>query len=242
MPDVLERRISEELPELRMSGESGAKKLSGYFGTYNSRSGDLGGFVEVIKPGAFNRNFGPDTDIRALSHHERPWVIGRTKAGSLKLGQNARGATFEIDPIPDTTYGRDLVVQIESGLVDGMSFAFRTITDNWKVQDGINVRELVDVRLIEVSPVTFPAYPATSVSLRSELEKQGVENADLCAALVRLEKKLDVQERDASLITEYRSIIPERFGEAVEVIVKADKRSTPLDVLQKQLELIKLSL
>lgn len=219
--------------------ESGdGQKLVGYFSVYNSRSVDLGGFVEVVKPGTFNRNFNADRDIRSIFNHDRNWILGRTKAGTLRHSQNAKGAIAECDLI-DTSYARDLAKNVAAGNIDGMSFGFRTLSDNWFVKDGINVRELLDVELLDTSPVTFPAYPATSVTVRSEIQGAGVKELQpLCAALVRLEKKLEIQERDAELITEYRSIIPNRFENIVTEMVTLSRRGTPLDVMRRQVELL----
>ena len=46
-----------------------------------------------------------------------------------------------------------------------MSFAFETVSDKWHTEDGVAVREIHDMRVFEVSPVTFPAYPQTSIEM-----------------------------------------------------------------------------
>jgi hypothetical protein len=73
---------------------------------------------------------------------------------------------MEID-IPDTTIGRDLVVNVDRGDIKGASFGFRTISDDWKTLNGKAHRTLIEAQLRDVSPVTFPAYPDTSVAMRS---------------------------------------------------------------------------
>lgn len=229
--------------ECRMENSDKGKKFLGYFAVYNSRSVDLGGFVEVIKPGAFNRNFGPDADVRSIYNHNRDCILGRTKNGTLRLSGNNKGGLAECDLDERRTYDNDLIISLGRGDIDGMSFGFRTISDNWMVKDGINVRELLDVKLSSADPVTFPAYQATSVSLRSELEGSEVkEMLPLCAALIRLDKKLEIQERDADLIVEYRSVIPGRFEDHVSEITKMSKRAMPLDLMRMQIELLEAEL
>ena len=60
-----------------------------------------------------------------------------------------------------------MLVLIQRGDVTQMSFGFRTISDEFQMVDGEVVRTLKAVRLFDVSPVTFPAYPQTDVAARS---------------------------------------------------------------------------
>lgn len=150
--------------ELRVgSGESGKRVIRGHAAVFNLRSGDLGGFREVIAPGAFARSIRED-DIRALFNHDAGVILGRNRAGTLRLREDTRGLLTEIEP-PDTQAARDVMALIERGDVSQMSFAFRTRKDEWKIEDGITVRTLRDVQVYDVSPVTFPAYPDTDVSV-----------------------------------------------------------------------------
>jgi hypothetical protein len=82
------------------------------------------------------------------------------------MSEDDHGLKIEIDP-PDAQWARDLMTSIERGDVDQMSFGFRTITDSWQLVDGEDIRTLIEVKLFDVSPVTFPAYPDTEVGLRS---------------------------------------------------------------------------
>lgn len=147
----------------------GGNTIVGYASVFNKESENMGFFKETIKPGAFTRTLKENPDIRALLDHQTGKIIARTKAGNLKLKEDDRGLKVEIDPI-DTTDGRDAIEWVKSGVVDGMSFGFRVIEDSWHIKDGINYREIIDVDLYEVSLVAFPAYPDTSVFLRSANE------------------------------------------------------------------------
>ena len=143
--------------------------FSGYAAVYGARSLDLGGFVEVIEPGAFDAAIAED-DVRALINHDRNLVLGRSKAGAgtLSLSSDEVGLRTEIDELPDTSYARDLVELLRRGDVDQMSFGFVTIRDRWETEeDGTELRTLLEARLFDVSPVTFPAYPDTLAEARA---------------------------------------------------------------------------
>ena len=141
--------------------------ITGYAAVYNSDSVDLGFFTEVIRPGAFKRALQESQDVRALLDHQTGKIIGRTKAGNLSLSEDERGLRVELSPI-DTEDGRTAVEWVRSGVVDGFSFGFQTVSDKWGTKGGRAYRELLDVDLFEVSLVAFPAYPATSAGLRAE--------------------------------------------------------------------------
>jgi HK97 family phage prohead protease len=94
-------------------------------------------------------------------------ILGRTKSGTLTHCEDSQGLYCEISP-PDTTVGRDVVESIKRGDLDGMSFGFQFVDESWgKTADGQQLRELREVKLCDVSVVTYPAYPSTSVAMRS---------------------------------------------------------------------------
>ena len=163
----LERRALEAV-ELRAESPGNDDEmpaLVGHAAVFDRLSEDLGGFRERIAPGAFEATLAED-DIRALINHRDEYVLGRNRAGTLRLAEDDEGLSVRIEP-PETSYARDLVASIERGDISGMSIGFRTITDEWNMEDGEPVRTLKAVRLYDVSPVTFPAYPATDVALRA---------------------------------------------------------------------------
>jgi HK97 family phage prohead protease len=154
-------------PNLEIRSEDGAPtRITGYAVVYNALSHDLGGFREVIRPGTFTRSLTDNPDVRALVEHNDLMLVGRTTAGTLKITEDERGLAIELTA-PNTTVGRDLVENVRLKNYSGMSFRFNTVKDNWnRSADGV-VRELTDVDLIEVSVVSTPAYPDTSVAIRS---------------------------------------------------------------------------
>lgn len=176
--------------ELRVDEGEGGPTISGYAAVFNALSEDLGGFREEIQPGTFKRTLSENADVRALWNHNPDMVLGRTRAKTLELWEDDRGLAFRIQ-VPDTQLGRDALVSIQRGDVDQMSFGFYTQQDRWAQDEGGNVlRTLVDVDLVDVSPVTFPAYPQTSAQVRS----QAAEMARKRTMDLR-RKRLDLLER-----------------------------------------------
>jgi HK97 family phage prohead protease len=128
-------------------------------------------FRERIAPNTFDRALQSGKDIRALWSHDRSKPLARTRNGTLRLLKDANGIHVEIDA-PPTTWGVDAVESIRRGDTSGMSFAFAVNPDNGDTwarggADGVAEHTLLDADLFEVSPVTEPAYTATSVYVRT---------------------------------------------------------------------------
>lgn len=165
MPTELERRFIRG--ELRAQGEGDERRIVGYAAVFNQLSKDLGGFREMLMPGAFTRTLN-EADVRALLNHDPNLILGRSGAGTLVLVEDDIGLRYEIMP-PDTQYARDLLISLDRKDIDQSSFAFRAVEESWKhpnENEPLPIRVLHDVDLFDVSPVTFPAYPTTSVSAR----------------------------------------------------------------------------
>ena len=145
-------------------------RLIGHAALFNSRSVDLGGFFEVISPGAFRRTLADGHNVLALHYHQHPAILGSTRSGALSLREDDRGLAFEL-ALPETSLGRDVHALVKRGDLASMSFAFRVPDDDGEIwrqsRNGIIERTLLDVDLSEISTVALPAYPATSVSARS---------------------------------------------------------------------------
>lgn len=167
---MIEKRAILQAPELRK--DAGRRTVAGYASVFNVETDIAGEFVEKVAPGAFRASIDRQ-DIRALYSHDPARILGRKSRGTLRLDEDERGLRVEID-LPDTTDGRDVEALIARGDLDGMSFGFRTNMDLWDMTGDVPVRTLMDVELFEVSVVGDPAYPDTSVALRS-LEKAKAE-------------------------------------------------------------------
>jgi uncharacterized protein len=195
IPEIERRYIPAT--EIRAVDDNGVKHIIGYAAVFNSLSEDLGGFRERIEPGCFARACKED-DVRALKNHNSDYVLARTKSGTLTLSEDSHGLKIDAIP-PDAQWARDLMASVERGDVNQMSFGFRTITDRWEMQDGQDVRTLLEVELYDVSPVTFPAYPDTTVALRSKdgwnKENHGPEIPDLAYKVGLMKRKLDQKEK-----------------------------------------------
>ena len=180
--------------------DDGPAKLCGYAAVFNSLSENLGGFREKIQPGAFHDAL-QHSDARCLFNHDANIVLGRQKAGTLRLREDERGLYMEVD-LPDTQAARDLAVLVDRGDITQQSFGFVVAPDGevWEQQeDGTMIRTLTRVdHLYDVSPVVFPAYPETDVALRSMqqwLESQQSSDDDgldpeILEMAVKIEEKL----------------------------------------------------
>jgi HK97 family phage prohead protease len=142
-------------------------RLVGLAAVFDKPSQDLGGFVEVIRPGAFRRSLVDADYVRALYNHDDAQVLGRVGAGTLRLQETHEGLSFELD-LPPTGYGKDLAVLVERGDVSGCSIGFRVRDggERWTM-DTPALRELLDLELVEITVTGNPAYRDTTVALRS---------------------------------------------------------------------------
>lgn len=170
MSDNVQRSVLAD-PELEVRAKpDGASVIRGYAAVFNSESQDLGGFIEVIRPGAFDRVLKSNPDVSARVQHEGGLTtLGRTTNGTLRLGTDSKGLWYEIDP-PDTQAGRDITTLIKQRYIDKSSFAFAVGKEGqrWNFDRQPALREIVDVdRLVDVSPVDGPAFEATTVSARA---------------------------------------------------------------------------
>ena len=159
-----EQRLFNSNIELRQEGDS--TTVTGYAAVFNSRSENLGGFYEYIDTRAFNEVMEKTPDVRFLINHEG-MPLGRTSAGTLRLSVDQRGLKYEVD-LPNTQTANELKMALQRGDVNQSSFAFTVAQDSWKEENGEMRREILNVdRLLDVSAVTFPAYPSATVGLRS---------------------------------------------------------------------------
>ena len=167
----MDLRYLRHTPELRDSDEG--KTISGYAAVFY-REGDEGSQfwlwddkVERIDREAFSRAIADEHDVRALFNHDSAHLLGRVKSGTLALSVDKTGLRYDI-AVPDTRTGADVVEMIRRGDLDGSSFAFIPTRAEWISEDGYEVRLIKDVDLIDVGPVTYPAYSSTTTSVRAQ--------------------------------------------------------------------------
>ena len=177
-PD-LRSRIGDDLEGrlLRLDITIRAKKddddrpaLEGYAAMFDQETqigGNQWGFMESIAPGAFAESIKAD-DIRSFFNHNENIVLGRTTAKTAEFFEDDKGLRAVIYP-PDTADGRDVMTLVKRGDVTGMSFMFQTKKDEWtepEAKGELPKRRILEVKLFEAGPVTFPAYEQTSISAR----------------------------------------------------------------------------
>jgi HK97 family phage prohead protease len=135
---------------------------------FNSNSEEIMGFTEQIDPHACDSVLAANPDVRGLFNHDSNLILGRTTSGTMKLTLDTHGLQYSIDP-PDTQCARDLMVSLKRGDVTGSSFGFIVARDQWTDNpDGSVTRRILELEeLLDVSPVVFPAYPATSSGTRN---------------------------------------------------------------------------
>lgn len=176
--ETKERRVlPKDSCELRFDKDGESIRLSGYAAVFNSFSEDLGGFREIIRPGAFSRTLAGNPDVRLLINHDG-MPLARTTSKTLRLYEDKRGLKVEANLDASDPDVQRLKPKMARGDMDQMSFGFVTVSDSWRTENSQDIRELLDVDLFDVSVVTFPAYQATEVGLRSYQQwKQQLQQA-----------------------------------------------------------------
>lgn len=140
-------------------------KIEGYASVFYDGTPDTeyqlwDGAVERIMPGAFDRALKQDDPV-ALFNHDPSQLLGRKSAGTLRLSVDEKGLRYEIPPA-DTTVFRDVLEMQARGDLKGSSFGFWVKADQRRKEDGVEIREITEVELLDVGPVTFPAYEGTN--------------------------------------------------------------------------------
>ncbi len=168
--------------QIQASKES--RKVEGYGVVFNSESVDLGGFTEVILPGAISEETVRNSDILFLLDHNRErGVLARSKngAGSLKVEIDERGVRYEFEA-PNTALGDEILEGLRRQDINKCSFAFTVSEDSWvKREDGTILRTISKIdRLYDISIVYNPAYEDTCV-----VNKRGLEQLEELEAEIR---------------------------------------------------------
>lgn len=160
-------------------GDDTAPVFEGYAAKFNERTA-IGnplrwGFYEEVAPSAFTKTL-QEADVRFLVDHDTRLLVARTSADDLRLSTDRTGLAVVADLDTELSYVRDLVRNLEKRRITGMSFGFEVVKDDWATEtvetnDGntteVEVRTLLEVKLWEVSAVTFPAYDSTEAAVRS---------------------------------------------------------------------------
>lgn len=175
----LERRMTKATVEMR-AADDGTQRIGGYAAKFNKLSQNLGGFVERIQPGFFDKSRDAGwAGMMARYNHEL--LLGTTAAGSLRLALDSDGLDYEVDLLDDGDSQRVFKL-VSRGDVHQSSFAFYTYEDDWAMtEQGFPMRTLISGQAVDVAPVDQPAYLDTSTGLRSLAEKRSMDPADVKA-------------------------------------------------------------
>lgn len=207
---AIERRVVAAPMEVRASEtDEGTPTMSGRAAVFNVIAEIAGLFREQIAPGAFATAIKED-DVRALFNHDPNYVIGRTTSGTLRLSEDEIGLRYEVDP-PNTSWANDLMVTIGRGDVSQSSFGFQVVREEWTKPENraeLPTRTILEARLFDVSPVTYPAYASTTVSAEARTQAEAIATAE--ATLSAADQAGDDQAaHDAMLIRQKRQAIVE---------------------------------
>lgn len=164
--EMRQTRSIESKFNTRDDGE-GKKYIEGYFAVFNSNYQLWEGASESVAPGAFDNTLGDD--IRALIDHDSRLVLGRNTAHTLELRQDEHGLWGSIEINPNDQDALNLYARVQRGDVDQCSFGFDIVREDYEVLANGDVHWTIrEVKLYEVSVVTFPAYESTSVKARAK--------------------------------------------------------------------------
>jgi HK97 family phage prohead protease len=209
------------------------KRIRGYAAVFNQQTELYPGMREQVAPGAFADAISKD-DVRALINHDANYVLGRTKAGTLSLREDNRGLYYEVIP-PDTQTARDLMTSIKRGDISGSSFGFFILDKTMTKAKDYTLRTIKKVKLLDVSVVTFPAYPQTDgVSARYSMQAQAISDSDLFARFDALKKMVAQSNRETNL-----TIRRARLNQ-LERLIEKSKTAEGDDALWTRFEIQKL--
>jgi len=191
MEPIREFRVASEAwpdEDFEIRAASDGLNFTGYAAVFDSRSDDLGGFRETIAPGAFtktlaDRSRSKRNPVKLFLNHDWNVVLASTYGNkpTLRLTEDERGLYVDAD-LPDNEWGRPVRDAVQRGDISSMSFGFNVVKDEWN--DNRSERRVTEVKLFEVSPVTaWPAYPATSASVRRLAELTDTDDDELDAAV-----------------------------------------------------------
>jgi HK97 family phage prohead protease len=228
-PQAKQPEVRTNSVDFEVRAEGDGMSFTGYASVFNSPSEDLGGFIEYVAPGAFRRSLQSRNEVKLLWNHDAGEPLASLRGGTMQLVEDDRGLKVTAQ-LPNTTRGRDVAELLRTKVIDSMSFGFNVIKDSWSA-DG-KTRTLESVRLFEASIVSFAAYPATTATVRST--DQAIDPDRLADALLRLESGDDLDEAQATLITDVVGKLKAQ-PDAEEVI---DNGLDLLDLKKKQFDLL----
>lgn len=216
--DGVERRDMALEFALRTSGATGAPVVDGYAAVFNSLSEvifewDAGRFREQVAPGAFAKTLREQNIPLLVEHAQLP--LATTGSGTLTLSEDARGLHFVSELEPTDPDVQRLIPKMRRGDLNRCSFGFIPMRQSWDDKARPRLRTLHEVRLIDVSIVARPAYPATEAKVRKALADDGLDAELIVELLVRLRQGLPLDDTDTQIMRQLAETCQRRLADTV---------------------------
>ena len=165
----MEQRILK-MKDAKIREEGGKRYLEGYFAVFGETYQVWDGWTETIERGAFARYLATGEDVKVLWNHDSNIVLGSTGNGTASLREDETGLFGSVEINENDSEAVSAYARVDRGDVNGSSFGFEIARqEEWWDDEGIYHTKITEVDpLYEVSPCTFPAYKATSISARTK--------------------------------------------------------------------------
>lgn len=172
-------------------------------------------FIETFENRCWAKSEGDGwPDCRATLEHRD--LLGTTAAGTMRLSNNATALSWEVD-CPNTNAGDEALEHVRIGNIRGSSVDMLVYSDTYEFRGDMPVRHIDSARLIGVSAVCMPAYPDTSVALRSlafGLARQFDADPDEIAELVAQGEVRSLFTRTDQLVSAPVTVLPGELAES----------------------------
>ena len=164
----MQQRIIK-MKNARIREEGGRRYLEGYFAVFGEQYRVWDGWMETIERGAFAEYLASGEDVKVLWNHDSNIVLGSTGNGTATLQEDEIGLFGTVEINENDQEAVNAYARIARGDVDGCSFGFEIDRqEEWWDEQGVYHTKILRVDpLYEVSPCTFPAYKATSITARN---------------------------------------------------------------------------
>lgn len=162
-----ERQMRCKSAEFATREDGEMRYIEGYFAVFDSNYEIAPGLSESIAPGAFSKSIAGD--VRALINHDTTLVLGRAKAGTLELREDAHGLWGKITINPNDGDAMNLYERVKRGDVDQCSIGFDIRSEDTDIREDGSIHWTIKEvdPLYEVSCCTFPAYEETNIAART---------------------------------------------------------------------------
>ncbi len=202
-----ESRLFNVVPQIRSDAGADTLGLTGYAcvtGVAYEVNDWLGTYEETVEAGSSTKTLAEKDDVRLLLNHDG-LPLARTKSGTLRLSEDGTGLATDADLDKRSGLTNDVSVAMERGDLDQMSFAFQVTRQEWN--EDYTQRFIRELKLFDVSVVTYPANPSTSVKLRGLDLVDALDDDELRELLARGQRRLSPPPADPDLQVRLRAAL-----------------------------------